>query len=276
MGIFKNIQGTLLNIFKIGGNSGIGLKNNSAVAEVKTAADDAFVVLRAKEIQSSNAINDVPTLLDLKGRIANIQFSFEGATAPAAGANTGKFGFCKTSGGSYTAGDVVYDTGTVLMKIPSAVVNAITVDGAVSGGTISLIDNGLYVNDAGTWTLKGDGSGTATGALKAIEISYDFEDATVSSTTALVDGDRVVRVINLVSQAFNGTAPTLLVQADGTSDLSLMATTESDLKTANQYEVEDIKSITADYAGVVKLTVTPDSSSAGTGKVLVFYVSPLA
>ena len=275
MDVIKNIKGILSDLFTIGGSSGIGIKNNSAVAEVKNAADNAFAVLRAKEIQSSSNINDVVSLLDLKGRIANIQFSFDGASAPAGGANTAKFGFCHTSGGSYTAGEVVYDTGSALQKIPTSVVNAITTDGAVSG-TISLIDNGLYVNDAGTWTLKGDGSGTATGSLKVIEISYDFEDSVVNSSTALVNGDRVVRVVNSVSQAFNGTAPTLLIQSDGTSDLSLMATTESDLKTINQYEVEDIKEITADNAGVVKLTVTPDSSSAGIGKVLVFYVSPLA
>jgi hypothetical protein len=85
-----------------------------------------------------------------------------------------------------------------------------------------------------------------------------------------------VRVINNVTEAFNGTAPTLLIQIDGSSELSVMATADSDLKTINQYENETLSEVTSTYAGVVKLTVTPDSSTAGIGKVFVFYVSPLA
>lgn len=273
MGLMTNILGTLSQLFKIGGKSGIAIKNNSGVAEIKNAGDSAFATLRAAQVGASPNLSDVVTYLDAAGMNANIEFAFAGASAPSAGANTGKFGFCHTSGGSYTAGDVVYDDGTALIKINT--VKKLTTTSAITG-TISLIANGSYAKEGSSFVLKGDGSGTSTGMVQAIELAYTFGSTTVDSTTNVPNGARVVRVENVVGTAFNGTSPTVAVTVNGSTPVTIMATTESDLTTVNQYESLAITDIAAANEGKARLTVSGGSATTGAGKVLVFYVIPLA
>lgn len=273
MSLFKNLTGTLQALFRIGGTGGVNVKHNSGAVEFRNTADNAFVTARGLQIQSSNNTADLITLLDLFGHVPLIEYSFAGASAPAPNNNAGKFGICHTTGGSYTAGDVVYDNVTALVKLN--VVKGIWTTSAVSG-TISLIANGMYAKEGSSFILKGDGSGTNTGVMKAIELSYDFNSTDVDSTTAIPNGARVVRVENIVVTPFNGTAPTLAVTVNGSSPLSIFGTTLSDLKTAAQYEDQEVKLVGATNEGIIRATVVSSSSSAGAGKALVFYVTPLA
>lgn len=273
--LMKKIRGIMGSIFQIGGHSGPNIKNNSGVIEARNAGDSAFVLMRGLGIPSSgDTVNDVPRFLDLKGRVAQIEFDFNGASPPSAGTNTDEFGFCHTTGGGYTAGDVIYDDGSSLITIPSEVVLHITSTSAVTG-TISLIANGLYSNDAGTWTLKGDGTAAASGRVLTIELTYTNTDTTgKSSTTSIPDGARVIRVRNIVETIFNN-SPTLTVIVDGTSDETILQTTDSDLETLGEYHREDTHLITSSTEGPVKLTVggTP---SAGAGRIIVEYATPQA
>lgn len=273
MGLMTNILGTLSQLFKIGGKSGIAIKNNSGVAEIKNAGDTALATLRAAQVGASPNLNDVATYFDAMGVDPNIEFGFAGASAPTAGTNTGKFGFCHTSGGSYTAGDVVYDDGTSLIK--SNVTKGFTTKSAITG-TISLIANGVYKKEGSSFVLKGDGSGTSTGMVLAIELAYTFGSTTVDSTTNIPANARVVRVENVVGTAFNGTSPTVAVTVNGSTPVTIMATTESDLTTVNQYESLAVTDIAAANEGKARLTVSGGSATTGAGKVYVFYVSPLA
>lgn len=271
-------SGILANLWYIGrAATGIALKNSTGVAEIRNTADDAYAKFRALEIQSTNGINDVPVLRDLQARIADIVYSFDGASPPAGGTNSNQFGFCHTTGGSYTQGDVVYDTGSALVKVPTAVVKMITTRTSITGG-ISLNANGVYVNQSGTWTLKGDGGATDTGKVKCIAVSYDYEDTTVDSTTTVPDGATVTRVVNRVTTPFSGgTSPTLHIQINGSTPETVMATTDSMLDLASgphQFENQNCIDIDSDSTGVVRLTVTPDGSTAGAGKAYVFYVTP--
>ena len=62
----------------------------------------------------------LPRLI-FQGATPNIEFGFAGGSALVPGDNETLFGFCHTSGGLYTAGDVVYDDGTTTLssfKIP--------------------------------------------------------------------------------------------------------------------------------------------------------------
>lgn len=269
------LKGIMASIFQIGGPSGPNIKNNSGIVEARNAGDSDYVLLRGDTIPSSgDTVNDIPAFLDLQGRAAQIEFSFDGASAPGAGTNTGKFGFCHTTGGGYTAGDVVYDDGSSLITMPAKVVKHLTTTSAVSG-TISLIANGFYSRDAGTWTLKGDGTGAASGSVQTIEISYTNSDTGgKSSTTSIADGARVLRTRNVVTTIFNN-SPTLTVIVDGTSDETILATADSDLTTVGEYHRNDTHDITSSTAGPVTVTVggTP---SAGAGKVIVEYASPQA
>ncbi len=269
----SNFVGTLKTYWAIGKASIIKIVNNSGIVEIRDSAGTAYAKLRALRIQTSPNIDDVPTLLDSQAKV--IQFSFDGASAPAAGTNTGKFGFCHTTGGSYTNNDVVYDDGVSLIKLPRESCKLIVTTDAVSG-TVSLNADGIYGWEGSAYVLKGDGAQTDTGFLKSIKVDYDFEDSTVSSTTTIPVGAVITKVINMVNTIFNNGAPTLLVQLDGTNDTTIMDTDESDLLTAAHYHKDELFSVASDYNGVIKLTVTPDGSSAGAGSVIVYYTTPSA
>jgi len=276
MSLYKKIEGIVGSFFKVGGPGAPRIKNNSDVIEFKNTGDTAFITARAGMIpDSGETVDDIANLLALQGRVADLVFSFAGGSPPSPNANPNSFGFCHTAGGAYTAGDVVYDNTVALQDIPSSVVKTVTTRSAISG-TISLNANGIYVNQAGTWTLKGDGGGSDTGISKWIAVSYDYQDTTVSSTTSVPDGAVVTRSINNVTTLLNGTAPTVQVVVDGTADEEVLATTDSDVTVAHQYENETLHVITSSTEGVVKVTVTPDGSSAGAGIVYVEYVTPSA
>lgn len=270
MDLFKKIKGTIESIFHIG-VAGPAIKNNSSVLEVRNSGDTDFNKARALRIQTSPGLNDIGTLIDLMMKV--IQFSFDGASAPAAGTNTGKFGFCHTTGGSYTAADVVYDDGSNLLLMPRESCKIIITTDAVTG-TVSLNADGIYGWEGAAYVLKGDGAATDTGMLKVIALDIVFGSGNVDSTTSIPDGASVVRSIVRVATLFNGTAPTVAVTVQGSSPVTLMATGDSNLKLANQYEVEEVIPIGETGTGVVRAAVTPDSSSAGAAKVLVFYTSP--
>lgn len=271
MGFSSSLRGIVGSLFGIGGPSGVNLKHNSGALDVRNANDNDYATLRAKQIQSAADINDVATKLDLLGNCPNIEFSFAGDSVPSAGTNGGKFGFCHTSGGTYTAGEIIYDNSTSVIKIND--VRRLTTTTAVSG-TISLIANGYYAKEGSSWVLKGDGTGVSTGVVRTIEVSYAYSDSTILSTTSIPTGSRVVRVENVVTATFNGTSPTVLAEVNGSTPLSIFATTDSDLKSANQYESMEVKDILSTNAGVVKLTITSSGSTVGAGKFLVFYVLP--
>lgn len=274
MGLFSNITGVISNLFKIGKDETLAVKNNAGVAEFRNGADNAYASARAKELQSGFGMNDVVAALDLKGYMPLIEFSFTGASAPSAGTNTGKFGFCHTAGGSYSAGDVVYDNGTSMVKLQ--VVTGLTTTSAVTG-TISLIANGLYAKEGSSFVLKGDGTGSTTGVERVVTIPLAYNSsATVDSTTSIPDGAVVSRVECVVGTAFNGTSPTVAVVVNGSTPLTVMATSDNNLKTANQYETLEVKSVGATNAGVVRLNYTASSSTTGAATVYVFYASPLS
>ncbi len=274
MSVLSKIAGIIGSTFQIG-VTGPKIKNNSDVVELRNNADNAYAKGRALRIQSSNAPEtDIPVLVDAMLKI--IQFSFNGASAPAAGTNTGKFGFCHTTGGSYTANDVVYDNGSALSVMPRETAKVIITTSSVTG-TVSLNANGVYGWEGSSYVLKGDGASTDTGIVKCIQIPLVFgSGATVDSTTSIPSGAYVTRVVCLVSTLFNGTAPTVGVTVNGSSPVTIMATADNDLKLANQYEVEDVVSIGATGTGVVRASYTASTSTAGAATIFVFYTTPSA
>lgn len=278
MAWYEKIRGIIGNLFQLDGQDGPQIKNNSGVIEARNNTDSTMALLRGSGIPSSGStLDDIPDLLDMRGRVADIEFSFDGASPPTPGANNDKFGFVHTSGGSYTAGDVVYDNGTALITIPANVAKHLTSRSAVSG-TISLIANGVYARQGATWTLKGDGTPTLQGVELAIAVGYDFNDdgTPVLSTTNVPDGAIVTRVTNSVQTAFNDVASTVQVDIDGTSDETVMQTADSKLKAANEYSVPQHTDIDSSTTGPVKVTVSAGTSTAGAGEIIVHYVTPYA
>ncbi|MEA3391379.1 MAG: hypothetical protein U9Q91_00210 [Candidatus Marinimicrobia bacterium] len=269
MSVYKNFIGTMKGLFHISGPSGNALKNASDGIEVRNAADSAFQNINVKQasgLVSEHGIN----WLDLRDANVLVQFNFDGGSAPAAGANTGTYGFCHTSGGSYTAGQLYYDDGTTLRATKIHVGTRITTGSAVVG-TVSLNANGVYAAHSSTapfsWTLKGDGMAGGTGVIKTIEIPIDTS-ATKSSTSSIPDGAEVFRVSTKITTAYDNSA-TIEVLVDGTSDLTIQPTDENDPSTTNMYE-SDVESgiITSSNEGVVTVNIA-NTPSAGAGSVLV-------
>jgi len=276
--VFKKLRGITGSLFKIGNQSGPNLKNNAGAVEIRDTSDADFATGRANFIPASGeTANDLPVLRDLQGRVPNITFDFDGASPPGAGSNTDEFGFCHTAGGGYSAGDVVYDTGSALVAIPASVCRTLTSSTTVTG-TISLIQNGVYAREGATWVLKGDGVSTGTGFVKSIRIDYTFSDQGTpkSSTTQIPDGAEVLNARNVVETALNGVSPTMAVVVDGTADKTLLATGDSDMGVAADYQSDETHKITSSTTGPVQITIGGSTATAGSGYVEVLYTTAAA
>ncbi|RLB91779.1 MAG: hypothetical protein DRH10_01045 [Deltaproteobacteria bacterium] len=269
MSVYKNLIGTMKGLFHIGGPSGNVIKNASDGVDIRNAADTAFQnasVAQASGVVDEHAIN----WLDLRDANVLVQFSFDGGSAPAAGTNTGTYGFCHTSGGSYTNGQIYYDDGAALRATKIHVGTRITTGSAITG-TVSLNANGVYAAHSSTapfsWTLKGDGMAGGTGIVKTIEIPIDTS-ATKSSTSSIPDGAEVLRVSTKITTPYDNGA-TVEVLVDGTSDLTIQPTDENDPSAANMYvsDVED-GAITSSNEGVVTVNIA-NTPSTGAGSVVV-------
>lgn len=115
-------------------------------------------IVGRKVVFAGGGSSDLDTT-DLSARMADIQFSFDGASPPVIGANTSKFGICHTTGGIYTEGEVYFDTGAALTDY-SDEATTITTRTTVFGD-LNLVENAVYVNEGSTWTQKIDHSFTA-------------------------------------------------------------------------------------------------------------------
>ena len=128
-----------------------------------------------------DADTKAPRLLDVKRLCPLIEFAFDGAAAPAAGTNTGKYGFCHTTGGSYVAGTIYYDDGATLTAITHSKGMRL-VTAVAAAGTVTLINDAVYVAETGTapftWTLK---LGPYTGGQTAVADLAAWVDVTTGA-----------------------------------------------------------------------------------------------
>jgi hypothetical protein len=271
--VFTQILGVIGNLFHIGGPSGPLLKNSSGVVEAKTYDDAAYAVMRAKYLQETGDVagNDVATALDLAARIPNIHFSFDGAAGPPAfGTHPAAFGICHTTGGAYTAGDVVFDAATEIIDIPRSVCRHITMEIA-SGGAILLLEDCFYAWESGGWVLKGDGTAGDLGLVKAIYVIAAHDNLVVSSTAKFPAGATILRAQAWVGELWDGATPATAAITCGA--LTLMAAADSDLATLGIYQAPQQTTATNH---VLTCTVTPGAgNSTGRIAVLVEYVVEL-
>jgi len=271
MGILQKLRGTIETAFQIGiGGPNIAKDTNDL--QVKNAAGDALANL---QLADGSSADHAATLRQLKRSGVYIQAGVDGASV-AAGVNTGKYVLVCKSGGSYTAGQILYDNGTALETVgqyPGQVIAAHGSAVEVSGGTVSLIANGLYMNTGtNTWTLKGDGSGTSTGVAKTIQVDAGT-DANNDSTTEIPAGAIVTRVHVKIGATAYSASTTLAVSVNGSTPTEIMATNENDPTVANaQYVVEPMSAIPVGEGGVVRVEIgnTPGQGSA---EVLVDYIA---
>jgi len=275
MGQFlADIIGLINSYIKLGGAAGPRIKANSGRVEFRDTGDTAYATGRAANIAASGNINDIVTLLDLQGRIPEITFDFDGASAPSPGANTGEFGICHTTGGGYTQRRVYYDTGAALTLMPTEVVRTITTSTAITGA-VSFIAGGLYAAPDGvTWALRGDGSGTASGASRTVRVNFVYSDTDVDSTTDVPDGSVVTAACIVITTPLGGT-PTVALTINGSSPETLIGTGSNDATVAGETETRLKHEITSSNEGKVRVTVA-GGATAGAGYALVKFCTPLA
>ena len=59
--LYTNLRGVLSDLFKVGGPTGVNLKDNSGVLEVRDTADTAFVIARGADAVSDDDLINVRT-----------------------------------------------------------------------------------------------------------------------------------------------------------------------------------------------------------------------
>ena len=279
MSVFKKILGITGSIFKlgIGATSHAVVDNADGVAITNNDGSTPANAVIARP-QGANANTHAATYLDLKERAFDIAFSFAGGSPPAAGANTGLYGMCSTSGGSYSAGCVYLDNGVALVLV-TVFDGYLATPRASFTGTVAMSQDDIYIAQSSvapyTWTKKG-GEAHIAGMMDSIEVDFTYSSmgGTVNSTATVPDGCKVLGVYLQVTTPFTGgSAPTAAVAIHGVGDTALISSTDNNLATATQYDVEDLTAITTGNGGPVRITLG-GTATAGAGKVTVQYVTP--
>jgi hypothetical protein len=271
MSLIDKIAGTSSETFQVGLTGNV-VKNDTDGLAVRNEADNANKNLVVARPQGASQDVHAATYLDVKERGLLIEWDFNGNSPPSPGANTGKYGFCHTSGGSYNAGAVYLDTGAALTTVPIYKMQILLSTTAVTG-TVSLIALGCYVATAASapysWSLRGDGSGTSTGVQKKIKVPVTATAGNFDSTTTIPENSKIMRVFTEVKTLYDGGA-TIAVKINGSSPLTVQATTENRPNKVNLYANTPFADVSASNAGVVRVTLggTP---TVGAAEVVVEY-----
>lgn len=272
--IYDNKNGVMGDGFQVGGPSGNMAKNVNDGLAARSSDDDAYVNMSVKPA-SGNSDNHALTWRDHRDGDPLIQFSFDGSSPPSPGDHTGAYGFCHTSGGAYSAGQIYYDTGAAIVTVKVFVGMKIATGSAVTG-TVSLNANGIYVAHSGsapfTWTLKGDGAPAMSGISRMIKLAIDTS-AEKLSTTAIPAGSTILDVSTDIRTPYDNDATIAVIIDGAVSDLTLQSTSENDPGVAALYISEPLNPLVdADSEGLVKVTIT-NAPSTGSGYVLINYTT---
>jgi len=266
-----NLDGIMNSSWRIGGNAGNSIKAETYGLSIRDNAGSTLKnlgVARARDGQSS----DAAAYLDVKEKVIPIEFNFAGASPTSPGANTGKYGFCHTSGGLYTAGAIYLDTGVALSAVTVYKSQLLTTSSAISG-TVSLVSGGLYIAMAATapysWSLRGDGAPASTGLEKSTEIPITTTSGIVS-TTSIPTNSEIREATVVVTSAYTSGA-TIQAQINGGTPLTVIDTTESDATATGTYIKPQVTVVGSINAGTVIVNIG-GSPSAGAAKVIVKWV----
>lgn len=210
------------------GADGPRLIDAGGIVQVRNAANTAYARLKAAMPTDKD---DVVTLKYLRTRADVVVVGqIHGATPPAAGSG-GRVFVCTTTGGAYTARRLYYDTGAAWEEIPAIEGLTMRVTDALTGGTVEFLADHLYVWDAdgASWVDLGPATLTLSGVVQKRDVAVTYETASpVSVGAALPASARVLEVKLDVTQAFDGSGPTLTVGDAGTP-ARFMALDENDL-----------------------------------------------
>jgi len=211
---------------------GVKLKNDSGALSARNNIDGDYVVVRGADPINDN---DLVTKKYLKTR-ANVQITDQiNGGAPPVVVN-GAVYIVTTTGGGYTLKQLYYGTGGVWESITLVEGLEVVVTDALTGGTDEYLADHIYVWDADgtTWVMVGPAIAD-TKLVKNERVTVTTASAgTVNVGSAIPISAEAATIKINVTQAFNGTAPTLKI-GDAGDDDRFMTTDEIDLKTVGIY-----------------------------------------
>lgn len=270
MSLMRNIIGTLENEFQVG-IDGIKLANNSGTEGRLVNDSDVLAPLAVADPTSED---HATTRRYVRRRLVHWSFSFDGGdvgTTINPGDNTGKYGICHTSGGTYNAKQIYYDNGTTLEAVAHEEGRAAVNIGGDFTGTFSASEDNFYTWDTegDRWVKVGPVDASAEGAMKVIRVVLGT-NATYDSTASLPTNSVVHDAQFDVEVGYSvGTTVSL-----GTPTLPtlFMSTAENKPQLSRLYSVEQVTVMAS--SEVLRVTIS-NSPAAGSGSALIKFSEPL-
>lgn len=256
-------------------NGGPIFKNDSGNARIRNSTDSADVPVRVGS-PTDPGHAATRSYVDSISKPVIVTAQFDGNDALPA--NTGSIGYAvvTTTGANGTIGELLYDDGTATgTQTVLAAENGrtISVTTTLSGGTVSLTADSIYVWDADgssgstQWYKIGD-VGNVSGAVRTI--SYLITNAAQQDSTAVIPaGALVIEARLTVTTAYSGGA-TISIGTTGSTS-AFQATTDNNPQKGsppNRYTKDQETSVGS--ASVVRTTIA-GAPAAGAGRVTVLY-----
>jgi hypothetical protein len=250
------------------GKGGPKIVDSSGTIEARDQAGTAFAKLRAGHPVDAN---DVVTLryLQTKGAVVVLDQINGGGSIPSA-SPAGRVFVCTTTGAGYTVKNLYYANGSTWEEVVPSEGLSIAVTDDLSGGTLTFTADHSYLWDAdgSTWIDLGPSTATSLAKItKTREVALVFgSSASVNVGTVIPIYGRILRVCINVTQAFNGTAPTVTV-GDGSDADRFMTAIENNLKATGCYWIDTFYMMPAETQ--ILAAYVADSSSQGAATIFV-------
>lgn len=272
MSVRKRIIGTIEQEWQIG-LEGIKFKNESDIEAGLYLDDGATLapILIGEPSKQSHAA----TRKYVRERVIRLSWNFDGGdvgTGTNPGDNTGFYGVCHTSGGSYNAKQVYYDNGSSFEAISHEEGRiGINTGGDFSGTGLSMSEDHIYLWDSegSAWITIGPIAASAEGALKSVVVTVGTA-ATADSTNNVPSGSIVHRAELKITTVYPVGATISL--GSPTSAAKYMATDENKPQKDDHFIVDQMQDISA--SEVLRATIG-NSPASGAGKAIVVFSTPL-
>lgn len=272
MSVRKKIIGTIEQSWQIG-LSGVILKNIGDI-EGGVYLDDE--VTRAPLVVGEPSKQEhAATRKYVRERVVRTVFNFDGGDVGVGinpGDNTGFYGICHTSGGSYNAKQIYYDNGTTFEAIAHEEGRvAINTGGDFSGAGLSMTEDHMYLWDSegSVWVAIGPVNASAEGALKTIIVTIGT-NATYDSTNSIPTNAIVHRAELKITTPYP--VGTDISIGTPTSAAKFMAIDENRPAKADHFIVDQMQEITS--SETVRTTIS-NAPTSGAGKSIVVFSTPL-
>jgi len=247
------------------GKAGAKVKNSSGVVEARNNADDAYAIVRGATPVGDD---DLATKAWVEKRYGiSVVGQINGGSPPAASV-LGQVFLCTTAGGAYTLKYLYRDTGSTWEEIVPVEGMVIGITDALTGGTDVYSADHAYIWDADNteWDDLGPSvAGTDTKKIEQRTVTVAYTDTGANNVGAVVPaGAKVLEARVNVTQAFDGTTPTLTV-GDAVDPDRLLTALENGLTEVVLFTAP----VEYTYGSETQITATIAVSGASTGQCLI-------